>query len=196
MKLRLSSGFVALALSLASVQAQNQVYIANLSGPNESPSNASPGIGFAQIVYFPLFQILTVSANFTGLVGTTTASHIHAATPLPFSGTAGVATTTPTFAGTPLGVTSGSFFVSLDLTQASSFNPAYVTAQGGVPQAAAALIAAIQSGQAYLNIHTTSFPGGEIRGFLVAAPETGSTWSLTSLALGALLIGGYRLRRA
>ena len=49
----------------------------------------------------------------------------------------------------------------------TSYNLAFVTAHGGTTaSAAAALLAGLEAGQAYLNIHTTMFPGGEIRGFL------------------------------
>jgi hypothetical protein len=83
----------------------------------------------------------------------------------------GVATTVPAFPGFPLGVTSGTYDHVLDLTSASSYNPAFVTMQGGTVVAAeAALINGIETGKTYLNIHTTNFPGGEIRGFLVASP--------------------------
>ena len=51
-----------------------------------------------------------------------------------------MATTAPSFVGVPLGVTSGTFNATLDLTLASSFNPAFVTAGGGtVADAEAAL---------------------------------------------------------
>jgi hypothetical protein len=188
---------IVIALGLASANAQNLFYTATLSGPNESPTNASPGTGIATIVVNPTTNILSLTVIFAGLVGTTTASHIHAATPSPFSGVAGVATTTPFFANFPIGVQSGTFFIQLDLTQSSSFNPAYVTGNGGTTaSAAAALIAAIQAGESYLNIHTTSFPGGEIRGFLVAAPESGTTWSLMLIGLACLAITARRVRRA
>ncbi|MGZ5023147.1 MAG: CHRD domain-containing protein, partial [Chthoniobacterales bacterium] len=142
-------------------------------------------------------NILSLTVIFAGLVGTTTASHIHAATPTPFSGTAGVATTTPFFAGFPIGVQSGTFSIQLDLTQSSSFNPSYVAANGGTTASAtAALITAIQAGESYLNIHTSSFPGGEIRGFLVAAPEGGTTWSLMFIGLVGLVVTARRLRHA
>jgi hypothetical protein len=188
---------VVAVLAVANLQAQNIFYNATMSGPNESPSNASPGTGFATIVYNPTAHLLSVTMMFIGLVAGTTASHIHAATPSPFAGTAGVATTTPTFAGFPLGVTSGSFAITLDLTQSSSYNPAYVSANGGTNASAeAALASAMASGESYLNIHTNAFPGGEIRGFLVAAPETGATWSLMLLALAGLGLASRRLRRA
>src|ERR1700709_2056561 len=78
---------------------QAQVYTAFLSGPAESPPNASPGTGFAQITLNLATHVFRVQVNFTGLSSPTTASHIHAATPTPGSGTAGVATQTPTFSG-------------------------------------------------------------------------------------------------
>jgi hypothetical protein len=112
-----------------------------------------------------------VELVFSGLTGNTTASHIHAPTAFPFNltNTAGVATTTPTFAGFPLGVTSGTYSNTLDLTALSSYNPSFVTANGGTAATAeAALTAAIAEGRAYWNVHSSTFPGGEIRGFLEA----------------------------
>ena len=89
--------------------------------------------------------------------------------------TAGVATTTPDFAGFPIGVTSGTYINTLDLTLSSSYNPSYITANGGTTASAeAALVSAIAAGEAYVNIHTTTFAGGEIRGFLQPVPEPGS----------------------
>lgn len=172
-------------------------YQAVLNGPSESPVNASPGTGFAEVDYNTVAHTLFVDVTFSGLLGTTTASHIHAATPSPGTGTAGVATTTPTFAGFPLGVTSGSYVNTLDLTQMSSYNPAYVTANGGTTASAeAALVAALAADEAYLNIHSSSFGGGEIRGFLLAVPDQSSTAALLGLSTGALAWLSRRLKRA
>jgi hypothetical protein len=185
-------------LSTATSLAQGTItYNAVLNGLNESPVNASPGTGFATVIVNPTQNSLQVVLSFSGLLGTTTASHIHAATAVPGAGTAGVATTTPTFAGFPLGVTSGSYSNLLDLTLASSYNPAYVTANGGTTASAeAALLASIAAGTAYLNIHSSVFPGGEIRGFLTLAPvpEPG-TLALLSLG-GGLFYFAARRRRA
>jgi hypothetical protein len=160
-------------------------YTAGLSGPNESPPNASPGIGTAQVDIDAVAHTMRVRVNFSGLQGTTTASHIHAPTLVPLTGTAGVATTTPTFAGFPLGVTSGTYDNTLDMTLASSYNPSYVTANGGTPATAeAALFASIANGNSYLNIHSSVFGGGEIRGFLVpldVTPTDRSTWGRIKL---------------
>ena len=170
------------------------VYQAVLDGPSESPPNASPGTGFVTAAYDNVAHTLHLSVTFSGLIGTTTASHIHAATALPFTGTAGVATTTPTFAGFPLGVSSGSYDATLDLTQASSYNPAYVTANGGTTAGAeAALMAAVAAGRSYLNVHSSTSPGGEIRGFLTAVPEPAS-WAM--MIAGLAMVGGTMRRRS
>ena len=153
-------------------------YVATLNGPSESPANASPGTGSATVDIDDVANTMHLHVDFSGLTGTTTASHIHAPTAVAGTGTAGVATTTPTFAGFPGGVTSGSYDNTLDLTASSSYNPAFVTANGStVAGARAALLAAIAAGKAYWNIHSSTFGGGEIRGFLVAAvPASSTTW--------------------
>ena len=161
---------------------------ADLSGPNESPANISPGTGQADVYFDDTAQTMEVVVSFSGLLGTATASHIHAATALPNTGTAGVATETPTFGGFPLGVTSGSYDHWFDLTLAPSFNPAFITANGGtVGSASTAFENAMLANKTYLNIHTTQFPGGEIRGFLHAVPDTASTTLLLAIAFGGMV---------
>ena len=167
-------------------------FAAILSGAAESPATGSPGTGSTLITVDAAANTLEVAVQFSGLVGTTTASHIHCCTATPGSGNAGVATTTPTFADFPLGVTSGTYDRVLDLTSLTSYNPAFVTANGGTAASAeAALLAGILAGDTYLNIHTNTSPGGEIRGFLVATPEP-ATWALM---LGLLAIPAMRPRR-
>lgn len=162
-------------------------YVANLSGPAESPPNASPATGFTVVDFDPTAHTLHVVVTFAGLLGPSTASHIHAPTAVPGTGTAGVATTVPTFPGFPLGVTSGDYDNTFDTTLLSTYNPAFVAANGGTAAGAeAALGASLAAGTAYLNIHSTVFPGGEIRGFLLptTVPEPGSL-----ALLGAGLVG-------
>jgi hypothetical protein len=100
--------------------------------------------------------------KFSGLLEPTTASHIHCCTALPFDLglTAGVATTTPSFFGFPLGVTSGTFDSTLDLTLASSYNPAFVTAHGDIAGAEEFLVNGMLAGTSCFNIHTTFALGG------------------------------------
>jgi hypothetical protein len=182
------TGFAIAAVLCLSVAccADTLVYGAFLSGANESPANNSPGTGTALVTIDNVANTMHVQVTFAGLLGTTTASHIHCCTLASGTGTAGVATTTPTFTGFPLGVTSGSYDHTFDLTLASSYNPAFVTASGGIPQAEAILLAGIAADEAYLNIHSTVVPGGEIRGFLVPVPEPATMTLMAGGILGLI----------
>jgi hypothetical protein len=179
------AGYIAFAfvsLFAAAAAATPITYVADLTGAAESPPSGSPGTGLAIVIIDPIAHTMEVKVTFAGLLGTTTASHIHCCTAAP--GTVGVATVVPTFTGFPSGVTSGSYDHTFDLTLASSWNPAFVTAHTDIAGAEAALLAGLAAGEAYLNIHTTFKPGGEIRGFL-AVPEPGSL-ALLGVALAGI----------
>jgi hypothetical protein len=89
-------------------------YVASLSGPKESPANSSTATGNATVILDTAANTLQVHVSFSGITTGTAASHIHCCTATPFTGIAGVATTTPTFAGFPLSVTSGVYNNTLD----------------------------------------------------------------------------------
>lgn len=182
----------AAVLAAGMAQAHEQVYFSLMDGPSEAPPNPSPGTGFAQVTID--FDLITmrVEATFQDLVGITSAAHIHAPTLVPGVGTAGVATMLPSFTGFPLGVSAGSMDTTFDMTLASSYNPAFITASGGtVGQAFNRLVLALDEGRAYFNIHTSAFAGGEIRGFPQLIPAPGAA---ALIGLGGLL--ATRRRRA
>ena len=183
------------ACSLMSARADLFQYTITFTSNGEA--NPSPATGSGTADYDSATHLLSLQAVFAGLQGTTTASHIHAATAVPLTGTAGVATTTPSLVGFPLGVTSGTFGpTSLDLLSASSYNPSYITAHGGTAALAEVdFLAAIAAGKAYWNIHSTFGPGGEIRGFLVAVPEPSSV-ALLGLGAVGMAACAWRKRRA
>ncbi len=176
---------ISVVIALAGSSAYGVVlnYVMTLNGASENPVNDSVGTGAATIAYDNVAHMLALHMDFSGLTGTVTATHFHAVTAT--SGLGGdaaaaavanvsVATTTPSLVGFPLGVTSGTYTNTLDLTLASSWNPSFVTAQGSVSNAEAAFAGALAEGKTYWNVHTTFRPGGEIRGFPVFVPEPAS----------------------
>jgi len=199
--LAVASALTAAVLSVASAAAATIPLGAFLSPANEVPPTASTGSGTAILDLDVAAHTLRVQIAFSGLVPTappgapvgTTAAHIHCCLPSPFATgvNAGVATTTPTFLGFPLGVLAGTYDNTLNLTLASSYNPAFVTLVGGLANAETSLVNGLLGGLTYLNIHTNAFPGGEIRGFVVQIPEP----EAYVLLLAGLAIIGISMRK-
>lgn len=195
MKTNLLGAFLATASLLAANPSHATVlyFTADLSGANEVPANASPGTGLAKFELDTEAHTLRLNVSFSGLLGTTTAAHIHCCTAEPAN--VGVATTVPNFAGFPLGVTAGVYDIVLDLTAESSFNPDFIAAHGGIAGAESELTSGIIAGESYLNIHTSAFRAGEIRGTLFI-PEPG-TIGILGLGLGLTgLLARRRTQRA
>lgn len=169
--------------------ARAQTWTAALSGAAEAPPNGSPASGSAVVTLTG--SMLRVSFSFSGLTSGTTAAHIHCCTAVPSAGTATVATVTPTFP-IRLGMTSDSFTQTYDMSLVGSYNPAFL----GTDTPAIALtrlVDGLNSGRAYLNVHTSQFPSGEIRGFLVTTPEPG-TWALLGVGLAGVAATARRRR--
>lgn len=186
---------LALSLAAASVAGQataaTYVFNAYLNGAAEAPPNASPGVGLSKLFLDTDLHTMRVTVWFEDLIGTTIASHVHATTTDPNTGTAGVATELPSFTGFPLGVTFGSYDHTFDTSLDATWNPAFLAANGGTALGAeTAFRDALLAQKAYINIHTSFAKGGEIRDFYEAVPEPG-TWALAILGFG---LAGVALR--
>jgi hypothetical protein len=117
----------------------------------------------------------TLSFNdilWSGLSAPANNAHIHG--PLPATGV--IYPLSPTY--TTLGDTFGTISGTLTLTE------------GTAGFSLADQIQDLQNGEWYINIHSTAFPGGEIRGTILI-PEP-STWALLGLGIAVI---GWRLRR-
>jgi outer membrane autotransporter protein len=87
------------------------------------------------------------------------------------------------------------------MSQAGTWNAPFLTANATPLGAEAAFVAGVAANQSYLNIHSTTFPGGEIRGFLVlnrfaAAPGLSAGAAGAATALDSLGAGTGSLNNA
>lgn len=190
MKLKLLCFMTTVAALGTQAMAAPLMFQAFLDGLSESPPNASTGTGFTLVTIDPVAHTMIVDVQFQDLISPTSVAHIHVINgpgDLDTTDTIGpVATTTPSFPGFPVGVTSGTFLATFDMTLAGSYRPGWITDSGGTTALAEfELFSAIMDGRAYLNIHSTMFPAGEIRGFLTPVPEP-ATLAALGLGLAAL----------
>ncbi|EXI67428.1 MAG: CHRD domain protein [Candidatus Accumulibacter adjunctus] len=188
------SCLLAATLSLTSTLASATIY--TYAGNLAPEVTGAQGSGIVKLKFDDSTNDLSIYAGFGGLSGLTTVAHIHCCTAAAGTGTIGVAVTPGTLPGFPAGVSADSYSAVIDLDLASSFTSAFINNFGGgtVAGARTALFAGLDAGTAYFNIHTSAFPGGEIRAFPERVPEPASLF-LGFLGIGALLLTRRGRRR-
>jgi uncharacterized repeat protein (TIGR01451 family) len=114
------------------------LFVANLSGAQETPPNNSTAVGRASLVLSPDEKTARVSLTFSGLSSGQTDAHIH--------GPAAPGASAPPVFPLPLGQLSD-FSITLSPSQLQD----------------------LKNGLFYINVHSTNFPTGEIRGQFAAS---------------------------
>ena len=167
---RLSASIVALALVVATTATADnnrrpspQRYVTRLVPMQEVPSVSSPARGSFSAVIDDDAQTISYELKFEGLEAAVAQAHIHTAQPgvnggimVWLCGT----TAQPGPAGTPVCPASPGAVTGV-ITPTQVIGP---VAQGIAAGEFAEVVAAIRSGLAYANVHSSKYPGGEIRG--------------------------------
>lgn len=169
------------------------VFGAAFSGANEVPAVTTTGGGYGTLTLSANNQVATVNIAFGRLSAPIAAAHLHCCAAPGTSG--GVALNF-----VPPSIAAGSFTRMFDLTLASTYGTAFFNGSAGPGLATAAtaqarLLAGLNAGQAYFNLHTSNFPGGEIRANLAAVPEP-SSWAMLIAGFGFVGAAARRRRLA
>ena len=174
----MKTGMILLGLLCSLALASAQSYVANLDGAQDG-GGARQGTGHVDL--FLSGNTLTLSGSFSGITTPSSAAHIHG------PGAPGVNAGVLYGLGgpiIPLGVTAGTINGSVTLADIGSGASLYTVSQQ---------LADLNNQRWYVNIHDSTFPGGEIRGQIVPVPEP-STWAL--MGFGALgMLWSFRRRK-
>src|SRR5882762_4990738 len=113
------------------------VYSTNLTGPKQVPPNTSPGTGTGNVTLQPDGKSIQINLTFSNLLGTQTNAHIH--------GPAAPGDTNAIIVVIPNGSPVNNYSATLNPQQ----------------------IQWLQTNLLYLDVHSTVYPDGEIRGQLL-----------------------------
>jgi len=138
--------FAALATLASAAHATLWTFSSMLMGTNEVPPNASPATGTATGTYDDISNMFMMDVAASGFIAPVTAAHVHVA---------------------PAGTNGGVLFPLTGATGSTSYS------SHDMATLSAGEETDFLAGNFYVNIHTSAFPGGEIRGQLepTAVPE-------------------------
>jgi CHRD domain/PEP-CTERM motif len=167
-------------------------FTSRLSGLSEIPNaNNSAGTGVATAAFFNANNSIRLTGSFQNLTGLSLFGHLHCCSSRTANGAQAI-----DFSENPgfqLDVRSGSFDLTYDLLDATTYTAAFLAASGGTARGARdRLFSNFNNGLGYFNIHSTVFRGGELRGQLAGIPEPAS-WGMMIIGFG--LAGGAMRRR-
>ncbi|MBX7201422.1 MAG: CHRD domain-containing protein [Rhodospirillaceae bacterium] len=202
--MRTLSRWIAAAVMALPLAAQADIlqFNANLNASNEVQGSTASGTGVATLFYDTRNTLSTADDTFDfsmsvfGLPSPATAFHIHGAATTAENGPVRIALDANPFLSLVSGnnLLVGGSGIAAPGIPATGTGPFAGVANAGHP--AMSFLAMLQSGLAYVNVHTSGFPGGAIRGQLlqVAAVPEPETYAMLLAGIG-LVVGTARRRR-
>ncbi len=185
---------IALAAIAATPASATTKFTTNLSSLNQNPPKESNASGTGTLTLATDQNSFTILIDYANLSSAIQGAHVHCCVDAKGNSAVAIAFMVPTEKPT-----SGMITGSYDLTMASTYTSGFLGAYGGTAATArTAFLNGLGGGLAYLNVHSTNFPSGEIRGQLPAAGGVGAVPEPASWALmltGFAMIGGAMRRR-
>ncbi len=167
------------------------IYVASLSGLQETPSNSSAGTGTAVATFDNALANLSLTVAFLGLRGNSRGASLNCCAPL---GTNAIAALNLPFF--PVGSSAGGYSNSFNLLSNASYTNAFRLAHGGTALSArTALLSGFATNAAYINVRSTAFTSGEVRGQVRLVPSVPEPAEWALLIPGAMLAGAMVRRQ-